>query len=49
MKNGLKILVLFYSMYGHTFRRAQAVVKVGQEASCEAILKQVEEIIPEES
>jgi NAD(P)H dehydrogenase (quinone) len=44
-----KILVLFYSMYGHTFRMAKAVVEGIQEAGGEPILKQVQEIIPEES
>lgn len=45
---GPKILVLFYSMYGHTFKMAQAVVKGIQETGGEPILKQVAELIPEE-
>ena len=44
-----RILVLFYSMYGHTFRMAKAVVEGVREAGGEPILKQVAELIPEES
>ncbi len=44
-----KILVLFYSMYGHIFRMAKAVVEGVQEAGGEPILKQVAELVPEES
>lgn len=43
-----KILVLFYSMYGHTFRMAQAVVEGVREAGGEPVLKQVVELVPEE-
>jgi NAD(P)H dehydrogenase (quinone) len=46
--NKPKILVLFYSMYGHIFRMANAVVEGVQEAGGEAILKQVAELVPEE-
>jgi len=42
-----KILVLFYSMYGHIFRMANAVVEGVREAGGEPILKQVAELIPE--
>jgi NAD(P)H dehydrogenase (quinone) len=42
-----KILVLFYSMYGHTFRMAKAVVEGVKRAGGEPILKQVEELMPE--
>ncbi len=42
-----KILVLFYSMYGHTFRMAKAVVEGVNRAGGEPILKQVEELMPE--
>lgn len=49
MKKKPKILVLFYSMYGHTFKMAKAVVEGVQEAGGEPILKQVSELIPEES
>jgi len=48
MKENPKILVLFYSMYGHTFRMANAVVEGVREAGGEPILKQVAELIPEE-
>lgn len=49
MKEKPRILVLFYSMYGHTFKMAKAVVEGVQEAGGEPILKQVSELIPEES
>ncbi len=42
-----KILVLFYSMYGHIFKMATAVVKGVQEAGGEPILKQAAELVPE--
>ncbi len=44
-----RILVLYYSMYGHIFRMAKAVVEGVREAGGEPILKQVAEIVPEES
>jgi NAD(P)H dehydrogenase (quinone) len=47
-ENRPKILVLFYSMYGHTFRMAKAVVEGVQEAGGEPVLKQVAELIPKE-
>jgi len=47
-ENKPKILVLFYSMYGHTFRMANAVVEGAREAGGEPILKQVAELVPEE-
>ncbi|MFB0523395.1 MAG: NAD(P)H:quinone oxidoreductase, partial [Candidatus Bathyarchaeia archaeon] len=43
-----KILVVFYSMYGHIFRMANAVVEGVREAGGEPILKQVSELVPEE-
>ena len=43
-----KILVLFYSMYGHIFRVANAVVEGVREAGGEPILKQVAELVPKE-
>ena len=43
-----RILILFYSMYGHTFRMANAVAEGVREAGGETILKQVAELIPEE-
>ena len=47
-ENKPKILVLFYSMYGHIFKMANAVVEGVREAGGETILKQVAELIPEE-
>ena len=43
-----RILILFYSMYGHVFKMADAAVEGVREAGGEAILKQVAELIPEE-
>jgi NAD(P)H dehydrogenase (quinone) len=43
-----KILVLFYSMYGHIFRVANAVVEGVREAGGEPILKKVAELVPKE-
>jgi len=42
-----KILIVFYSMYGHIFRMSKAVVEGVREAGGEPIHKQVEELIPE--
>jgi len=47
-ENKPKILVLFYSMYGHIYRMTNAVVEGVREAGGEPILKQVAELIPEE-
>jgi len=44
-----KILVLFYSMYGHIFAMAKKVAEGVREAGGEPIVKQVAELIPEES
>ena len=44
----LKILVLFYSMYGHIFRMANEVAEGVREAGGEPVLKQVAELVPEE-
>jgi multimeric flavodoxin WrbA len=46
-ENKPKILVLFYSMYGHIFEMAYAVVEGVREAGGEPILKQVSELLPE--
>jgi NAD(P)H dehydrogenase (quinone) len=46
--NKPKILVLFYSMYGHTFRMANAVVEGVKEAGGKPVLKQVAELVPKE-
>ena len=43
-----KILIVFYSMYGHIFRMANAAVEGVNEGGGQAILKQVAELIPEE-
>ncbi|MEE9191304.1 MAG: NAD(P)H:quinone oxidoreductase [Candidatus Aerophobetes bacterium] len=43
-----KILILFYSMYGHIFQMANAVAKGVKEVGGEAIVKQVAELMPEE-
>jgi len=48
-ENKPKILVLFYSMYGHIFRMANAVGEGVREAGGEPVLKQVAELIPEKS
>jgi NAD(P)H dehydrogenase (quinone) len=45
-ENRPKILVLFYSMYGHTFKMAKAVVEGIKEAGGEPVLKQVAELVP---
>jgi NAD(P)H dehydrogenase (quinone) len=42
-----RILVLFYSSYGHIFKMAKAVAEGVKEAGGEPILKQVAEIVPE--
>ncbi len=47
-ENKPEILVLFYSLYGHTFRMAKAVVEGVKEAGGEPILKQAAELVPEE-
>jgi len=47
-QNEPRILVLFYSMYGHIFRMANAIVDGVHEAGGEPILKQVAELVPEE-
>ena len=44
-----KILVLFYSMYGHIFAMAKKVAEGVLEAGGEPIVKQVAELVPEES
>jgi NAD(P)H dehydrogenase (quinone) len=43
-----KILVLFYSMYGHMFAMAKAAAEGVIEAGGESVLKQVQELVPEE-
>ena len=43
-----RILILFYSMYGHIFQMANAVAEGVREAEGETILKQVGELLPQE-
>lgn len=43
-----KILIVFYSMYGHIFKMANAAVEGVNEGGGQAILKQVAELMPEE-
>ena len=43
-----KILLVFYSLYGHIFRMAKAVAEGVIEAGGEPILKQVAELVPKE-
>ena len=43
-----RILILFYSMYGHVFRMAKAVAEGVRQGGGEPILKQVAELVPEE-
>ena len=42
-----KILILFYSTYGHIYRMTQVVAEGVREAGGELIIKQVEELMPE--
>ena len=44
-----KVLVLYYSAYGHIERMAQAVVEGVREAKAEAVLKRVPELMSEEA
>ena len=45
----MKVLVLFYSMYGHVFRMAQAVASgAGEVPGTEVILRRVPETLPNE-
>jgi NAD(P)H dehydrogenase (quinone) len=44
-----RILVVFYSMYGHVWQLAEAVAAgIGQTPGCEAVLRRVPETLPEE-
>ncbi|MDB5600181.1 MAG: flavoprotein WrbA [Xanthobacteraceae bacterium] len=43
-----KVLVLYYSSYGHIERMAQAVAEGVKEAGAEATIKRVPELVPEE-
>jgi len=44
----MRVLVIFYSMYGHIYRMAEAVAEGVRETGGEPILKQVAELVPEE-
>jgi NAD(P)H dehydrogenase (quinone) len=43
-----KVLVLYYSSYGHIERMAQAVAEGVRQAGAEAVVKRVPELVPEE-
>jgi NAD(P)H dehydrogenase (quinone) len=43
-----KILVLYYSTYGHIERMAQAVAEGAREGGCETDIKRVPELVPKE-
>jgi NAD(P)H dehydrogenase (quinone) len=43
-----KILILYYSMYGHIYTMANSVLEGVREAGGDGILKQVEELLPKE-
>jgi len=43
-----KVLVLYYSSYGHIEKMAQAVVEGAREAGAEVALKRVPELVPQE-
>lgn len=43
-----KILILFYTMYGHILSMSKAVAEGVKEAGGDPVLKRVEELIPEE-
>ncbi|MFQ5661782.1 MAG: NAD(P)H:quinone oxidoreductase type IV [Candidatus Paceibacteria bacterium] len=43
-----KILILFYSMRGHIFEMAKEIAKGVEEAGGEAVLRQTQELIPED-
>lgn len=42
-----KILILFYSMYGHIYTMAKAVAEGVLEVNGEPVVKQVVELVPE--
>src|SRR5690606_21221466 len=43
-----KVLVLYYSSYGHIEQMANAVAEGAREAGAEAVVKRVPELVPEE-
>jgi len=45
----MKVYVIFYSMYGHVYKMAQAVAEGAEEAGADVKLFQVSELVPEET
>jgi len=46
----MKVRIVFYSMYGHVYRMAEAVARgAGQVAGAEVLLSQVPELVPAEA
>ncbi|MHC1726813.1 MAG: NAD(P)H:quinone oxidoreductase [Syntrophobacteraceae bacterium] len=44
-----KVLVVYYSMYGHIYKMAEAVAEgIREVAGCEAVIKRVPETLPDE-
>lgn len=43
-----KVLVLYYSSYGHIEKMAEAIAEGVREAGAEAVIKRVPELVPEE-
>ena len=43
-----KVLVLYYSSYGHIEKMAGAVAEGAREAGAEVVVKRVPELVPEE-
>ncbi|MFZ1884900.1 MAG: flavodoxin domain-containing protein, partial [Rhodoplanes sp.] len=43
-----KVLVLYYSSYGHIERMAEAVSEGARQAGADAVIKRVPELVPEE-
>lgn len=43
-----RVLVLYYSSYGHIERMAEAVAAGAREAGADAVVKRVQELVPEE-
>jgi len=46
MSKPAKVLVLYYSMYGHVFKLAQAAVEGARSTGAEVVLKRVPETLP---
>lgn len=43
-----KVLIVYYSMYGHIYKMALAVAEGVRAAGCEAVIKRVPETLPDE-